>query len=458
MHLLSSRLDLTCAAVYTAAMATKTHNLSPAELSKSLIEKGRSYYVPNYKPREMILDRGQGARLWDLNGKEYIDFGAGISVCNLGHGDEDLKAALHAQADKLWHTSNIFFTQPPIELAEFLVNNIGWAERVYFCNSGAEANEAAIKLARKYAADKGRPPERREIVTFTGSFHGRTLATVTATAQPKYQEGFEPLPGGFVYCEHFNDADAMRRCIEDGSCCISDKTCAILVEPVQGEGGVMPADPGFLKYLRELCDELGALLIVDEIQCGLGRTGTFTAHEQDEIQPDVMTLAKALGGGLPIGAMVVGDKAAETLGFGSHGSTFGGNPVMAAVALAAVKKLHDPELLKGVFAKEQKIKERLQEINEKLVLFKEVRGRGLMIGAELLEPHHGKSPEISELARKAGVLALVAGPNVMRLLPPLNISNDEIDEGMSRLEKALTEFASKKKPNFFAKITKLFKS
>lgn len=425
---------------------TNTSYTPDPKLSKNLVEKGQRYYVPNYKPREMILDRGQGATLWDLDGEDYIDFGAGISVCNLGHQDEDLKEALIAQADKLWHTSNVFFTQPPIELTEYLVENIDWAQRVYLCNSGAEANEAAIKLARKYAADQGRAPSHREIVTFKGSFHGRTLATVTATAQPKYQEGFEPLPGGFVYCDAFNDEAAIRKVV-------SEKTCAILVEPVQGEGGVVPAEAGFLKLLRELCDEVGALLIVDEIQCGMGRTGTYTAHEQDEVTPDVMTLAKALGGGLPIGAMVVGEKAEQTLQFGSHGSTFGGNPVMSAVALAAAKKLNDPGILDGVQSREVLFKEKLTTINEELELFDEIRGRGLMLGCALKEEYHGKAGEISEIARKHGVLVLVAGPNVMRLLPPLTVSSDEMEEGLSRLESALNEFKNGGKAGgFFGKI------
>lgn len=435
----------------------KTDTTPNPKLSKELIGKGQHYYVPNYKPREMILDRGEGATLWDLDGEDYIDFGAGISVCNLGHQDPDLKEALIKQADKLWHTSNVFFTQPPIELAEYLVESIDWAKRVYLCNSGAEANEAAIKLARKYAANNGRKPSHREIVTFKGSFHGRTLATVTATAQPKYQEGFEPLPGGFVYCDYFNDEEKLRACYKEGTCCITDKTCAILVEPVQGEGGVLPANPGFLKALREICDEVGALLIMDEIQCGMGRTGTYTAHEQDEVVPDAMTLAKALGGGLPIGAMVVGEKAAETLQFGSHGSTFGGNPVMSAVALAAAKKLNDPAILEGVKSREAFFRGRLTAINETYELFDEIRGRGLMLGCALKPEYHGRAGEISELARKYGVLVLVAGPNVMRLLPPLTVSQEEMEEGLSRLESALSEFKNAgKKSGFMKKIKGIF--
>lgn len=405
--------------------------LSPE--SADLVARGQKYYVPNYKPREMILDRGEGARIWDLDGKDYIDFGAGIAVCSLGHQDPDLLAALETQARKLWHTSNIFFTAPPIELCEALVKASCFGKRAYLCNSGAEANEAAIKLVRKYAADAGRPPEKRNILSFNGSFHGRTLATVTLTAQPKYQQGFEPLPAGFVYCPKFNDFAAIEAMMDDS-------ICAVFVEPVQGEGGVVPAAPGYLQHLRALCDRVGALLVIDEIQAGMGRTGSLFAHCQDSVMPDIVTLAKALGGGLPIGAMVVGNKVAETFQFGSHGSTFGGNPVMAAVALAAVKKLSNQALLTEVGEKGFWLREKLAEMNTRLGLFADIRGRGLMIGAELVPPLHGKSNDLSEAARKAGVLSLVAGPNVLRFVPPLTITTGEMTEGLKRLEAALGAF------------------
>ncbi len=407
-----------------------SHPLSAA--SSDLIAKGQHYYVPNYKPRAMILDHGKGARLWDLDGHEYIDFGAGIAVNSLGHQDPDLLAALDTQSRKLWHTSNIFYTEPPIRLAELLIESCHCVKKVFFCNSGAEANEAAIKLARKYAAGKGRPPEHREIITFAGSFHGRTLATVTATAQPKYHEGFEPLPPGFVYCPTFNDEAAIEALV-------SERTCAIMVEPVQGEGGVMPAKPGFLAFLKQLCERHDALLIVDEVQAGMGRTGTLYAHEQDEVSPDVVTLAKALGCGIPIGAMLVGEKAADILQFGSHGTTFGGNPLMAAVALAAVTKIRTPALLADVVRKGDMLRAALAKINDTLGLFADIRGRGLMVGAELVANYHGKANDISEAARKAGVLVLVAGPNVLRFLPPLTITDEELMEGLKRLEGALAQ-------------------
>ena len=314
-----------------------------------------------------------------------------------------------------------------------LVETASFARRAYLCNSGTEANEAAIKLVRKYAADKGKAPEQRNIITFAGSFHGRTLAAVTATAQPKYQQGFEPLPGGFSYCPAFNDEAAIEAMVDE-------KNCAIFVEPVQGEGGVMPSKPGFLKHLRALCDKVGALLVVDEIQSGMGRTGKLWAHEYDAIQPDVLTSAKALGGGLPIGAMLVGEKAAETFQFGSHGSTFGGNPVMAAVGLASLKKLNNPLLLAKAVTEGDAIRDRLRAFNEKTGLFADIRGRGMMIGAELVPAHHGKANDIADFARAEGVLILVAGPNVLRLLPPLTIGADELEKGLSRLEAALTVY------------------
>ena len=402
-------------------------------LSAELVVKGKAVYTPNYRPREMILDHGKGATLWDLDGNNYIDLGAGIAVCSLGHQDPDLLAALDVQSRKLWHTSNVFFTEPPIRLAEKLIELSCFARKVYLCNSGAEANEAAIKLVRKYAADKGKPPEQRNIISFAGSFHGRTLATVTATAQPKYHQGFEPLPPGFRYCNAFNDEAAIDAMVDEN-------TCAIFVEPVQGEGGVVPAKPGFLQHLRTLCDKVGALLVIDEIQAGMGRTGSLFAHCQDGVIPDVVTLAKALGGGLPIGAMLVGGRAAETLQFGSHGSTFGGNPVMAAVALASLTKLARQDILEGVAKKSDALRAALAKINNKLQIFSDIRGRGLMIGAELVPAHHAKANDIADLARAQGVLILVAGPNVLRFLPPLTITEAELTTGLTRLETALTAY------------------
>ena len=402
-------------------------------LSDALVATGRARYVPNYKPREMILDHGRGARLWDLDGNDYYDLGAGIAVSALGHQDPELLAALEAQARRLWHTSNIYFTEPAVRLADELAGH-SFAERVFFCNSGAEANEAAIKLARRYASQH-HPPEKRDIVTFCGGFHGRTLATVTATAQPKYHAGFEPLPGGFRYCA-FNDFGA-------AAAMIGENTCAVLVEPIQGEGGIVPARPGFLLHLRELCDRTSALLILDEIQSGMGRSGRLFAHQWEEgLTPDVMTLAKGLGGGMPIGALLVGRKAAETLDLGSHGSTFGGNPLACAAARVVLRRVADNRLLGHVQYQGERLRQWLETLNGELELFREIRGRGLMLGAELDETRAGRAGELMEQCRQHGVLVLQAGADVLRLVPPLTITPRELDAALERLDAALRRFAA----------------
>jgi acetylornithine/N-succinyldiaminopimelate aminotransferase len=405
--------------------------------SKKLIATAKNYYSHAVKPREVIVARGEGASVWDLEGNHYIDLGAGISVTSLGHHNRDLMNALNAQAKKIWHTSNIFYTEPPILLAEELVKASKFAKRVFFCNSGAEANEGAIKLARKYAADKGKPPEAREIITFYGSFHGRTLATVTATAQPKYQAGFEPLPAGFRYCE-FNNFDAINNMV-------NENTCAILAEVVQGEGGITPMQPGFLKHLRQLCDKVGALLMLDQVQDGLGRTGHLFSHFQDGVVPDTVSLAKALGGGMPIGALLMGEKVENVFQFGSHGTTFGGNPLAAAVARVVLKKLQTPQLMKNVKARGSQLVTALIEIDKQHGLFTEIRGRGLMIGAELRPQWHNKAGEINDFVRSQGVLILQAGPNVLRFLPPLVISEKEMKEGILRLKSAIAAYLSQAK-------------
>ena len=403
--------------------------------TQDLLALGRERYLPVYRPRELILQRGQGARLWDAEGRDYVDFGAGIAVCSLGHCDPDLTAALHEQATKLWHTSNVFYSEPPLRLADELVAASRFAQRVFLCNSGAEANEAAIKLVRKWAAAQGRAPERRVILTFRGSFHGRTLAAVTATAQPKYQEGYEPLPGGFRYAD-FNDLDAVAAAMASGD------VAAVMVEPVQGEGGVMPAAPGFLAGLRALCDTHDALLVFDEIQCGMGRTGSLFAHWQDDVVADIVTLAKALGGGFPIGALLAGPKVAEVMQFGAHGTTFGGNPLAAAVARVALRKLASDEIAANVRRQEQAIRDGIAAINTDFDLFSEVRGRGLMLGAVLKPEHAGKAGAILDAAAANGLLLLQAGPDVLRFVPALNIRDDEIADGLARLRKALEAFVA----------------
>jgi acetylornithine/N-succinyldiaminopimelate aminotransferase len=400
---------------------------------QSLVDLGKRYWLPVYKPRDLVLDHGKGARVWDTENRDYVDFGAGIAVNALGHQDPDLLAALTAQAGKLWHTSNVFYSEPPLHLAQELVQASGFAERVFLCNSGAEANEAAIKLVRKWATAQGRSPAQRTIITFRGSFHGRTLATVTATAQPKYQEGYEPLPGGFRYLD-FNDAAALESAFAMGD------VAAVMLEPVQGEGGVLPAAPGYLKRVRELCDAHGALLVLDEIQCGMGRTGTLFAHVQDEVVPDIVTLAKALGCGFPIGAMLAGPKVAAVMQFGAHGTTFGGNPMAAAVARVALRKLSSAALLANVQRQSDRLRESLTALGAELGVFSQVRGRGLMLGAVLTEAYRGKAGDILDHAAAHGLLVLQAGPDVLRFVPPLNVTDEELADGLARLRAALMAF------------------
>ena len=322
-----------------------------------------------------------------------------------------------------------------MRLAEELVTASRFAERAFLCNSGAEANEAAIKLIRKWATAQGRAPERRVIVTFRGSFHGRTLATVTATAQPKYQEGYEPLPGGFRYVD-FNDIAQLEVAMAGGD------VAAVMLEPVQGEGGVMPAAPGFLQAVRALCDRHDALLVLDEIQCGMGRGGVLFAHWQDGVVPDIVTLAKALGGGMPIGAMLAGPKVAEVMQFGAHGTTFGGNPLASAVARVALRTLASDDIAANVQRQAQAIRDGLDAINRDLDLFTEVRGRGLMIGAVLKPGYAGRAGEILDHAAANGLLLLQAGPDVLRFVPALNIGDDDVAEGLARLRLALEAFVA----------------
>lgn len=397
---------------------------------QALLALGRDHYLPVYRQREVVLDRGLGARVWDSEGREYIDFSAGIAVCSLGHADPDLVAALVGQAGRLWHTSNVFHSEPPLRLAQELVEASRFAERVFFCNSGAEANEAAIKLVRKWAAGQGRGPAERGIVTFRGSFHGRTLATVTATAQPKYQAGYEPLPGGFRYVD-YNDLAAVEAAMAEGG------IAAVMLEPVQGEGGVVPAAPGFLAGLRALCDRHDALLVLDEIQSGMGRTGGLFAHWHDGVVPDIVTLAKALGGGFPIGATLVGPKAAGAMQFGDHGTTFGGNPLAAAVARVALRKLGSDAVRANVARQEGALRMGLEAINARRGAFAAVRGRGLMLGAVLAGPYAGRAGEVLDRAAANGLLLLQAGPDVLRFVPPLTITDQDVAEGLDRLDAAL---------------------
>ena len=403
------------------------------DATSALVELGQRYTLPVYKPRQLILERGQGSRVWDIEGREYVDFAGGIAVCGLGHCDPELVATLTEQAGKLWHTSNVFYSEPPVRLVRELVEASRFAERAFLCNSGTEANEAAIKLVRKWATAQGRAPERRVIVTCHGSFHGRTLAAVTATAQPKYQAGYEPLPGGFRYVD-FNDLAALEAAMAGGD------VCAVMLEPVQGEGGVMPAQDGYLAGVRALCDRHDALLVLDEIQCGMGRTGPLFAHWADGVVPDIVTLAKALGGGIPIGALLAGPKVAEAMQFGAHGTTFGGNPLAAAVARVVLRRLQSPEIVANVDWQSAVLRAALQAVNAELDVFTEVRGRGLMLGAVLAPKYAGRAGEILDLAADEGLLLLQAGPDVLRFVPALNIDEGEVAQGLGRLERALRAF------------------
>ena len=392
--------------------------------------------TPNYAPAAIVPVRGEGSRLWDQEGRDYIDFAGGIAVTVLGHAHPKLVAALTEQAQKLWHVSNVLVNEPALRLASRLCE-LTFAERVFFANSGAEANEAALKLARKYAADHG-GPDKREIIAFSQSFHGRTLFTVTVGGQPKYTEGFEPLPPGIAHVP-FNDLNAL-------TAAMSDRTCAVILEPVQGEGGVTSATPEFLHGVRDLCDRHRALLIFDEVQCGNGRTGHLYAYMGYGVTPDILTTAKGLGGGFPISAMLTTSTIAASLTVGSHGTTYGGNPLGCAVAGAALELLADPALLAGVRHKHALFMAGLQRINQRFGVFQELRGKGLLLGCELAEPWRGRSRDFIKAALDEGLLVLVAGPDVVRLAPSLIIPDPMIEEGLQRFAQAIERLTTQAAP------------
>ncbi|MGY0218175.1 aspartate aminotransferase family protein [Endozoicomonadaceae bacterium StTr2] len=383
--------------------------------------------VPNYRPQTMVPVRGSGSKVWDQEGKEYIDFGGGIAVNALGHCHPRLVAAVKNQSEQLWHLSNVYTNEPALKLAKRLTE-LTFADRVYFCNSGAEANEAAFKLARKYAWDH-HGPDKHEIIAFTNAFHGRTLFTVAVGGQEKYRRGFEPVPAGITHVP-FNDLKAVENAI-------SDKTCAVVMEPVQGEGGIVPGDPEFVKGVRALCDKHNALLVFDEIQIGMGRSGELFSYMGLGVTPDILTSAKGLGGGFPVGAMLTTAEVAESLGFGTHGSTYGGNPMACAVALEVVNMVSDPALLASVPGKRARFVDALEKINTEHNVFTEIRGKGLLVGAELKPEWHGKGAKFLAAAREEGLMLLVAGPKVLRMAPSLIITDEEIEEGMTRLSRAV---------------------
>ncbi len=389
--------------------------------------------VPNYAPGKVIPIRGEGAKLWDQDGNEFIDFAGGIAVNVLGHAHPALVGALKSQGEKLWHLSNVLTNEPAIRLAQRLTD-LTFAEKVFYANSGAEANEAALKLARRFAwekfpADKNNGVEKNEIIAFNNSFHGRTLFTVSVGGQAKYCEGFEPVPEGISHVD-FNDLDAL-------AATISDKTCAVIMEPIEGEGGIVPATQAFIEGARALCDKHNALLIFDEVQTGVGRTGAMYAYMNYGVTPDILTTAKALGGGFPIGAMLTTTDIANSLVIGTHGSTYGGNPLACAVSEAVINIVADPNVLNGVKEKNRLFVDGLNAINAKYQIFDEVRSAGLLIGAALNDKWQGKAKDFLDAAQFEYVMVLVAGPNVVRFTPSLVIDNEDIKEGLARFEKAV---------------------
>lgn len=390
------------------------------------------YMAPNYSPQQVIPVRGEGSRLWDQQGREYIDFAGGIAVNALGHCHPVLVEALKEQGETLWHLSNVYTNEPALKLAKSLVERT-FADKVFMCSSGGEANEAALKLARRFTFEKH--GERKDkIISFRQSFHGRTFFTVSVGGQPKYSQGFGPVPGGILHAE-FNNLDSVRELV-------GDDTCAIMVEPMQGEGGIVPASQEFLSGLRELCDEHQALLIFDEVQTGVGRTGKFYAYMHYGVTPDILTTAKSLGGGFPVGAMLTTDRIAPSLAIGTHGSTYGGNALASAVALAAIEHIDTPEVLEGVQKRHELFREHLESINRKHQVFQEIRGMGLLIGAQMSPKYEGRAKDILPLAIEEGLMALIAGPNVLRMAPSLVIPEADIHEGMARLERAIDKLVA----------------
>jgi succinylornithine transaminase family protein len=384
--------------------------------------------VPVYAPSAMVPVRAHGLDLWDQEGKHYLDFTAGIGVTSLGHAHPAVVETLCAQAEKLWHVGNGYTNEPVLQLARALTAAT-FADRAFFCNSGAEANEAAFKLARKYAHTRFGPSKSR-IVSCVNAFHGRTLFTVSVGGQPKYTEGYEPLPAELLHIP-FNDIDAARAAI-------GDDVCALVVEPVQGEGGVLPADAEYLKALRALCDAHGALLIFDEVQCGMGRTGDLFAYMGYGVTPDILTSAKALGNGYPVGAMLTTDDVASAFTVGAHGTTYGGNPLAASVALKVLQTINTPDFLARVKQASVTLVQTLEAIKHDYPqVFAEVRGRGLMLGMVLTDTWRGKAKDITKAAETQGLMLLIAGPDVVRLLPALVVSDAQIEDAQIRLRRAL---------------------
>jgi succinylornithine transaminase family protein len=405
--------------------------VSPAASMPVTRELFDQIMVPCYAPAPFVPVRGEGSRVWDQNGKLYIDFASGVAVTALGHCHPAMIRALDEQARKLWHVSNWFTNEPALRLAQRLVDST-FAERVFFSNSGAESNEAALKLARRWAHDRFGPDKVRVISTLN-SFHGRTLFTVTAGGQAKYAQGFGPSPAGITHVP-YNDVAALEAAFRDEG---GDDICAVILEPMQGEGGMTPGTPAFLQAARRLTREHNALLVLDEIQSGMGRTGTLFSYMQKGIVPDILTSAKGIGGGFPIGAMLTTTEIASVFGPGVHGTTYGGNPLACAVAGAVFDVINTTEVLDGVKARHALFMEGLKAINARRRVFRDLRGEGVWLGCELDDPWRGTAADVMRAAGDAGLLVLMAGPDVLRLAPSLVISLDEILEGLARLETAL---------------------
>lgn len=390
---------------------------------KEIMASANEYIMNTYKRFPVVLVKGSGVKVWDVNGKEYLDFAAGIAVCSLGHSHPQVIAAVKKQIEKLTHVSNLYYTEPQTHLAKLLVDN-SFADKVFFCNSGAEANEAAIKLARKYAHEN-MGPDKFELITMKDSFHGRTMATITATGQEKFQFGFTPLLEGFTYVP-FNDLQALEKAI-------SAKTCGVMLEPIQGEGGVNIPDEKYLASVREICDRYGILLIVDEVQAGMGRTGKLFAYEHSGIKPDIMTLAKALGNGFPIGAMLATDKISKAFVPGNHASTFGGNPLATAAANATVKTILQEGILEHCRKMGDYFLLQLKKLQQKHKIIKDVRGTGLMLAAQL----NIESSDIVNECLRRGLLIISAGSKTLRFVPPLIITTGDIDQAMGVLDEVM---------------------
>ncbi len=390
----------------------------------NLIDRGKQVIMNTYNRYPIVIDHGEGVYVWDTEGKKYLDFVAGIAVNSLGNNNKKLVETISNQVSKIIHCSNYYWNEPMIELAELLVNNTCF-DKVFYCNSGAEANEGALKLARKYATKYHKDDIRFEIVSMKNSFHGRTYAAITVTGQPKYQKGLNPLVPGIKYAQ-FNDYDDLKRVV-------NSKTCAIILEPIQGEGGIHPADKAYLQKVRDLCDINDILLIFDEVQCGVGRTGELCAYQHYGVEPDALTFAKGLAGGVPIGVLLTKEKAAQAFEPGDHASTFGGNPLATTAGKIVIKELLENGLLENVRTQGEYLTSKLNELKSEKDTIKEIRGMGLLQGIEFEIP----VSDIINKAREKGLLLASAGTNVIRLVPSLIINKEQIDEMIDILSECI---------------------